>query len=485
MIENRLRGKRAAVALAGLAGLSNLVYWTAYSRPFSLFKYYNHPLFDLRRYSSSAPEARWLLLGVFVIQIGLYAVSWRLARRLRGRTAWEIVIASSLVSALILIFMFPIGAADLFDYIVHGRILGVYGANPFLSSGNQFANDPFYPYMGWRDWPSVYGPLWAFIGGTAARLAGDGVVANVLVFKLFIGAFFFASILVVADTLRRVAPDYALAGAVLLAWNPILLYETFGNGHNDIVMVFWILLAIWFITQRRFTMAILALIAGGLIKYAPLFLLPVAGLLALRDLSGMRARLTFLIVTGLSTAALVVLSYAPFWEGMQTLTVLKHQNLMTTSLPAVLSAWLEPAWGTARTNTVLNWATILATGLIVLWRSLCAWDDRSRFSFARNAFWILMGYLLFTCPWFQEWYTIWPIAIAAMIPSTPIVLLALVLNIGGLTKHFVFGPLWLWVRPLPAKEWIELRLGPAVMALPWLALIIYWLATRWRIRTAE
>jgi hypothetical protein len=480
MIENRLRGKSAAAALAGLAGLSNLVYWLAYSRPFSLLKYYDHPLFDLRRYSAGAPNARWLLFGAFVMQIGLYTLSWRLARRTRSRMAWGIVMASSLLSALILIFMFPIGAADLFDYIVHGRIFGVYGANPFLSTGRQFASDPFYPYMGWRDWPSVYGPLWALIGGTAARLAADGVIANVLVFKLFIGAFFFASILVVAATLQRVAPDYALAGVVLLAWNPIVLYETFGNGHNDIVMVFWILLATWLITERRFTMAVLALIAGGLIKYAPLFLLPVAGLLALRDLQGMRARLTFIILTGISTAGLVALSYLPFWEGLKTLTVLKHQNLVTTSLPAALSAWLEPVWGAALTNTILNWATIVATGLIVLWRSLCAWDDRSRFSFARNAFWILMGYLLFTCPWFQEWYTIWPIAIAAVIPSTPVVLLALVLNLGGLTKHFVFGPLWLWVRPLPAKEWIEMRLGPAVMALPWLALIVYLLAIQRR-----
>lgn len=473
MSENRLRGKSAILALAGPAGLSNLVYWLAYSRPFSLFKYYDHPLFDLRRYSAGAPNARWLLFGAFVIQIGLYTLSWQLARRTRSRVAWEIVIGSSLVSALILIFMFPIGAADLFDYIVHGRIFSVYGANPFLSTARQFANDPFFPYMGWPDWPSVYGPLWALIEGTATRLAGDGVIANVLVFKGFIGAFYFGSILLVAATLQEVSPDYALAGVVLFAWNPIILYETFGNGHNDIVMVFWIMLATWLLTRRRYSVAVLALIAGGLIKYVPLFLIPVAGLIALRDLEGMRARLGFIVITGISAAALFGVSYFPFWEGLKTLTVLKHQNLATTSLPAVLSAWLEPARGAALTNTALNWATIVATGLIVLWRSLCAWDDRSRFSFPRNAFWILTGYLLFTCAWFQEWYTIWPITIAAVIPSTPVVLLALALNFGGLTKHFVFGPLWLWVRPLPAQEWIELRLGPAVMALPWLALIVY------------
>ncbi|HZD55430.1 MAG TPA: hypothetical protein VE136_01805, partial [Anaerolineales bacterium] len=160
MTVKKLRGKSAALALAGLAGLINLIYWLAYSRPFSLFKYYDHPLFDLRRYSTGAPNARWLLLATFGIQIGLYVTGWRLARRARGRGAWAIVIGGSLVSASILIFMFPIGATDLFDYIVHGRIFRLYGGNPFFNVGRQLASDPFFPYMGWPDWPSVYGPLW-------------------------------------------------------------------------------------------------------------------------------------------------------------------------------------------------------------------------------------------------------------------------------------------------------------------------------------
>lgn len=480
MTESKPRGRSAILALAGLAGLSNLVYWLAYSRPFSLSKYYDHPLFDLRRYSTGAPNARWWLLAAFGIQISLYVIGWLLARRARGRGAWGIVIGGSLVSTSILIFMFPIGATDLFDYIVHGRIFSLYGGNPFFNIGRQFANDPFFSYMGWPDWPSVYGPLWELIGGSAARLAGQGIIANVLVFKAFIGAFFFASILLVAATLQQLAPDYALAGVLLFAWNPVVLYETFGNGHNDIVMVFWILLAIWLLSHRHYSMAILALIAGGLIKYIPLFLVPVAGLLALRDLESRRARLGFVTITGISAAALVAASYYPFWEGLKTLTVFKHQNLVTTSLPAVLTVWLGPFWGFARTDAILNRAIILATGALVIWRSLSAWADRSRFSFARNAFWILLGYLLFTCPWFQEWYTVWPIAIAALVPSAPMLLLALALNLGGLTKHFVFGPLWLWVIPAPDQEWAELRLGPAVMALPWLALILYWLAIRRR-----
>jgi hypothetical protein len=250
-------------------------------------------------------------------------------------------------------------------------------------------------------------------------------------------------------------------------------------------MMFWILLATWLLTRRHYSMAVLALMAGGLIKYIPLFLVPVAGLLALRDLKSWRSRLGFIALTGISAVALVAASYYPFWEGLKTLTVFKHQNLVTTSLPAVLTAWIGPAWGFARTDAILSQAIILATGALVIWRSLSAWADRSQFSFARNAFWILMGYLLFTCPWFQEWYTIWPIAIAAVVPSAPMFLLALALNLGGLTKHFVFGPLWLWVIPAPDQEWVELRLGPAVLALPWLALILYWLAMRWRPRTVR
>ena len=57
--------------------------------------------------------------------------------------------------------------------------------------------------------------------------------------------------------------------------------------------------------------------------------------------------------------------------------------------------------------------------------------------------------------------------------------LAVLLGYAGLAKPLIFEPLWLWQRPLPAKVWRELRLGPAALALPWVyALIRAWMKTK-------
>ena len=71
--------------------------------------------------------------------------------------------------------------------------------------------DPFFPYVTWMDVPSAYGPAWELIAGAVARLAGDGVLANVLAFKLLGGAFLAANVGVLWAILRQHAPDRARA----------------------------------------------------------------------------------------------------------------------------------------------------------------------------------------------------------------------------------------------------------------------------------
>ena len=254
------------------------------ARPYSLFALYNRPLLDLYRISQTNPFARWELFWAFLGLGVLYWLGWRAAQRTNSKAAWIIVVAGFLLFSLLLLCIFPFGAAHFFDNIMHGRILGVHGANPFYALANQFPADPFLPYVAWKKSPSAYGPGWELLAGITARLAGDGIIANILAFKLLAGIFLLASTLVVAAILRAVAPERALAGVVLLAWNPVILYETFGNGHNDIAMIFWVLLAAWLLLKRAYTAACVALVMGALFKFIPLLMLPAAGLIALRDL---------------------------------------------------------------------------------------------------------------------------------------------------------------------------------------------------------
>ena len=283
-----------------------------------------------------------MFFAALLAQGALYWFAWQAANMARGRAAWAVVIGGALLLAAPLLFMYPIGSTDIFDYIMHGRMVGVYHANPFVMVAAQFPNDIFRHYSGWPTSTSAYGPLWERLAGGVAQLGGSSVVSNVIAFKLLEVLFLAGSGALIGFLLLRAAPRRALAGVLLLTWNPIVLYETVGNGHNDIAMVFCILAAAVAIYFRRYTLAMLLLLAGALLKFIPILMLPAAGLIALRDLPDWRARLRFVAVTALLSGALILASYAPFWHGLKTLAIDRREKLFTTSLTTVILWLIQP-----------------------------------------------------------------------------------------------------------------------------------------------
>lgn len=448
--------------------MSVLLYLFAFVYPYNIFKLYPYPRLAVYRFAQENPMVIWWLASAFVIQCGLYWLGWRAAQRASGRTAWLIVLGGALASGFVLLFIYPFDAADIFDNILHGRILSVYGANPFRDVAEQFPGDPFYPYAAWRRAPSAYGPAWEMLAAGVSWLAGDGIIANVLAFKLLVGVFMTASVGLVAVILRHRAPERALAGVTLLAWNPVVLYVTLGNGHNDITIVFCMLAAVWALIHRRYTLTILALVLGALFKFIPVLLLPAAGLIALRNLPNLRARLHFLVVTTLSTLALITLAYGPFWYGIETLDLGWRTRLFTASLPAFFYTWLQPTLGKEQAAFTVSLMAASLTVLFVLWQSWRTWCDPSWLSFSRVTVNILLFYLLLTCSWFQQWYAVWPLGMAALLSPGPAVYLAMIL--GGytvLSKHIIFGSLFFRIHPLP-RAWREIWFGLTVLGVPWL-----------------
>jgi hypothetical protein len=418
----------------------------------------------------------------------LYLWGWWAVRRLRSvkarSIAWIVILAGALACAAALLFLHPFDAADIFDNIMHGRIQAVYGGNPYLQVGRDYPEDPFYKYMAWKVNPSGYGPLWELMAGVAAGSAGDGILANVLVFKLLLGIFWVASVLLVALFLLRYSAEHALSGVYLLAWNPMVLYATFGNGHNDIVMVFCVLLAAWAIQAQRYTAAVLALLAGALVKYIPLLLLPAALWIALEHIlrartgkegqGGALAAVKYLAVTGVLGLGLVWLAYSPFWIGPETLTIERRARLYTSSIPAVAYQALAPELGDDSAARWVSRAAAVATAAFVLWRTWTLGKNRVDQPdgygrrFAEASFDILAFYLLATCMWFQHWYTVWLVGVAAILTYGRRQRLGAYFSLAAFSKQLLAGPMLFRPKPeLPQPE-LEIRFTLGVLGLPWL-----------------
>lgn len=463
-----------SVAILALSGLASfLIYFSMITLRAPLSQLYNRKLLDLGTLFKRDPIPALEIMAGFLILGALYAAAYWCVQQGHNRGAWLLVFGWMVLFTIPLLLVYPYGASDIFDNIVHGRILGIYRANPFSLAAVNFKNDPFVAYSFWKNAPSAYGPLWEVMAGAAARLAGNGIVTNIFVFKLLPGLFLFGSAVLVALLLQKSSPAKALAGVVLLAWNPLVLYETLGNGHNDIVMAFWILAAALALQHKRFTIAIAMLTIGGLVKYIPFLFIPIAGMIALSSLPGIKARIKFLIFTIIIILVLLTAGFLPFWIGPETLSLARRAHLFTSSIPTIIYLKLIPFIGeSAAGNSVSAVAALITLGF-TLWQAFQVRRNPNWISFLRASFYVIIFYLLVACPLFQVWYAIWPIVIAAPLVSGAEVGLAVLFSFTALLKAFFVRPLWFWNNPSPDRLVRETTVMLGSLGLAWLFSTIF------------
>ena len=458
-----------AVAFAG----SLAIYILAFTLPANLLKLYERVFLDGHLLHDAGNLAYLRMVLAFIGLALFYIVGMRAASRTKSKSAWIIVICGTLAFILVLLFMAPFDALDIYDNIFHGRITGVYGGNPFRQVIADFPRDPFFVYTPWKSSPSAYGPLWEILAGLTARLTGDDIRMNVLAFKVLPGIFHLAGVAVLVAFLRRKAPDQALPAALLLGWNPVVLYETWGNGHNDFVMAFWVLLAAVLISQKHYTWATLSLVAGTLVKFIPFLLIPAALLVGYHGMETRRLRLAFLARTALAALLIVVAAYFPFWNGFASLNISRRMELFTTSIPSVIYVFLKSVLGLSGSAQLVSLGALGLLAGFTLYQSLRVKEQVPSRDFASTAFNILAFYLMVTCLWFQQWYSLWLIGLAPLLPERS-GRLALVFGFWVLTKQFIFGPLIIPVmsnHPATAT-WLEPVLTLTILGLPWILALL-------------
>ncbi len=403
------------------------------------------------------------VVSLFVLYLlGLHSV-----RRVdaNSRMAWLVVILGGLGFSLILLFTYPVFSTDVFDNIMHGRILGHYGANPFNSTPAAFPADPFYKHVMWYDDPSAYGPLWEMVASALSLVAGDGLVTNVLLFKGVSVLAYVVDGMLVFGILRQMAPGRTLTGVYLYAWNPLVLLMSAGDGHNDSVMMIFVLGGIYLALRGRWELAVLAQAAGALTKFVPAVFLPMFLAAGLWEAPRPR-RWRFLLTTVGLSALLAIVSYLPFLGGEDLLGINRRHELMTSSAPALLYLtvrdWLgrSPAY-----RVVARWA--LSGLAFLVWSQVPTLRRNRPLSLVRAACVVLLGYLLAFCPWFWPWYLVWIVPLAALLPAG-------VLRRGVVLFSFtaVWRPLilvyWRELFGLPNHPWRQIGLVAVTLFAPWL-----------------
>ena len=412
--------------------------------PYPLLAWYDVPLLDLGKLAHYDPLHAIALAAGYAVVFACYVSAWRAASRLRGRAAAALVIGAGIVFALVLLWVYPVGANDIYDYVFRARLWGQYDYNPLTVTPLQVNADPWFRYVVWIWFPSPYGPLWAEISVWLNRLGGDSLLANLLLFKLLaISSLALGSILLFA-LLRERGEGEALGGALLFAWNPLLLFEAAVNGHNDVLMAMLLLWGLWFFRRRRLRTALVLCTLAGLVKITA-FVAPPVLLLAGARSSPTRTRsqrmrlLIGALAACLLTAAAV---YAPLWQGSPSVAgLLALDNRFTASAAAVVKLALEARYGSdaaewlARSGFTL---LFVAVYLRLLRRAARGHAPVEQTLAAGIAALLLVGTF-----WFQPWYVTWLLALAPL-AGRRWQRTAILWSAGALSLYLLYDFAWYW-----------------------------------------
>jgi len=310
--------------------------------------------------------------------------------------------------------MFPVSSHDIFAYIFRSRILVDYHQNPFLVPPSSFPFDPFLAFVDFPSEPVPHGPVWVAVAAIALRLAGTTFVRMVLAFKVMAWLGYVASVVLLYLLLRQVAAREATWRLMLFAWNPILLFELAGNGHNDGLMVCLALASLLALVSRRIVVAATLLALAVAVKFVVLLFMPIVALWLWRtmDLRGDRLRVVTLWLA--LPIAILAACYAPFWGGVRTLTFLRRGQYLTGSFASVsaqLFAHVTPA-ATARVAASLVAVGIYAVVFCAVCLRVTPTFHGLTLALQDSMFW----YLVIACLWLQPWYLAWLAPLTSLAP---------------------------------------------------------------------
>lgn len=283
---------------------------------FLLLAFINYPLRKIFTDNSVSPQNETILHYLLAIFIGLFLIYFLIYKEEKAKgdffkKNFKVLIIFFIIFQITLLLIPPIGSADIYNYIFRAKVLTVYHENPYIVPAGNFPNDPLadYAQAGAGKIPLIYGPVWLGLAILPTILAGKSVLFGVFLFKLLAIIFNSATCYFIFRILGRLKPNYQHFGTIIYAFNPLILFEIANNGHNDIIMMFLVILSIYFFAKNRYYLSFSALLLAVFVKYIALILLPVLILFIFSNLSNKKEKFKFVISCLFITCLLLILNY--------------------------------------------------------------------------------------------------------------------------------------------------------------------------------
>ena len=472
--------------------------------------------------------APWIVGAYLLLLALLFLVYVRAARRAYaaphptpedGRKVLLLILGVAGVSLLMLLMARAMLSPDIYSYVWNGRIGAMEGGNPYLEPPNNYLDRDLEGWMEWEVWngalPCVYGPVWVVLAEGIAYLAqavgGKELAVHVLGHRLLADIAHLINIWLMwrvagefrARMLGKVGNNEVVTrkwaglqvGATLTyAWNPLVMLEFGLSGHNDAIMIAFLLVSIWLLLKGMWRWAAVALAAAALVKLMALLFFPFYLLWLWRisrgegeegegsrrqEAAGAWAGLRTGVSRGGQALAIVtvcwLLAMWPFGGPGALFEALDGNptvNLQINSVAAAILAGI-PATLYASITPWVRWGQQALAGLllaVVFWKCLRAagWGVPS---VVEGWGWALLVYFMVGAPWFWPWYVTWLFLPLALVGTGRLWTAGQVLAASAISIYAIFPP------PAGLEGW-ENYTGLIVVLPTSLYLLASWLLDR-------
>lgn len=310
---------------------------------------------------------------------------------------------------IIFVSMLPTTSWDVYSYIGNGWVDSHYGENPYYTSVQEIAdvygNDEVTGKVArcWREEPVIYGPAWSLICKGLTSLSFGSIDIALFVFKIATFLVFLGSCYLVWKLTKK------QFWVLFFGLNPFILFDALTNVHNDIFLVFFVLLALYLgLRKQKIALAVGCFAVATAIKYVSVLLLPFFIIYVLRK-EPVTKRIGKTILYALEFIAIIAVFYSIYIQDLSVFAgVFIQQNKYTRSL--FLGLWFLVNGNEA----ILDIIKMVVTGLFMVAYILVV----AKFFFAKeeDISWrkmmqsyqiLLLIFLFFVMTNFNSWYIMW------------------------------------------------------------------------------
>lgn len=344
-----------------------------------------------------------LVIGLLLIFSALYLLITKKEKQI-FKNKKEVIIFVTIIS-IIFMMILPYLSSDIYYYIGDSWLCSKYHENPYYTTVKDLQdrgiNDEILNNTGhWKNTTTVYGPLYNIIAIFLSYLSFGNITLALFIFKI-------ASLIIhIFNTYIFGKLTNSKKYILLYGLNPLILLELLSNVHNDIYLILFLLLALYFLIRKKnIPLTILFLALSMTIKFSTALLIPFILIYCYRK-ENILKRILYCFLSGILIISIGILLYIPFYKDISIfLNMLVQGKRFSQSIMALLMVKLKG-------NIFFNIINLLKLpAFAVLYISILLkllFKEKIRLKNIMNRYNLISVIFILICLTnFQKWYILW------------------------------------------------------------------------------